>query len=324
MGLSLDRGVFTLSLDFELVWGARDLAEHLGPLLHDARLTRDHVFGPLLDMLVERRIRATWATVGHLFLEGAEPVGGVMHPDVVPPCHPWRKAPWWEGVPAGTERDHPEFYGRSLVLRLRDAGQELGCHGFSHAILGDPGCSRQTADTELARCVKEARAIGVDLRTMVFPRNAVGHLDLVARHGFRTWRAPDPAWSTRPGVPRPIGRVAHLVAVARAAEPPTVLPSPGPYGLCCVPGSASILPIYGIRRMIPIRSRQERALKGLRAAARDRRIFHLWMHPINLAADPEGLLAVVRTVLDEAVRLRDEGRIEVLSVAEVTERATQP
>src|SRR3712207_8281369 len=36
---------------------------------------------------------------------------------------------------------------------------------FSHVIFGDPGCSRATAESELAACVRAARALGVALRS---------------------------------------------------------------------------------------------------------------------------------------------------------------
>lgn len=318
---SLPRGVFTLSLDFELVWGSRDLYDPLEPLLVQARDTRRIVFERLLGRLQALGMVATWATVGHLFLAEARRVDGVLHPEVVPPAHRWYPRPWFQDVPEGTEAEHPEFYGRRLVRRLVEAGQEIGSHSFSHPVFGDPGCSRQCADTDLARCVALGRELGLTLRAFVFPRNVVGHLDLVARHGFTCWRGPAPDWYSRPGVPRVAGRLAHLADVARAARPPTVLPERGPHGLWNVPASASFLPSDGVRRVIPVSRRVDRALAGLSDAVDQRRVFHLWLHPINLASHPEPMLAGLCRVLDQAARLRDAGRLDVLGMAQVAERA---
>ncbi|MDP2307732.1 MAG: polysaccharide deacetylase family protein [Pseudomonadota bacterium] len=317
--------MFTLSLDFELAWGSRDLQgmrpEDLAPLLRMARVTRDRVFGALLDLLGTHGVVATWATVGHLFLSSAARVDGVLHPDVVPPRHAWRRQPWFDGVPAGAEADHPEFYGRSLVVRLRDAGQEIGSHSFSHPIFGDPGCSPQTADTELSRCVAEASELGIQLRSFVFPRNVVGHTEVLARHGFTCWRGPEPVWYRHGAVPGPISRLAHLADVARAGRPPTVLPFRDRNGLWCIPASASFLPIDGVRRLIPMSRRVDRGIRGLEQAARDRRICHLWLHPINLASDPSAMLAGLERVLAQAARLRDAGTLEILPMARVAARA---
>ncbi len=323
MSPRLERGVFTLSFDFELVWGSRDIIDPVEPLLEEARRTRQDVFEPMVRLLAETGVHATWATVGHLFLDQAYKVGGVLHPDVVPARHPWRRVPWFVGVPQGTEAEHPEFYGRSLVMRLVEEGHEVGSHSFSHPIFSDPGCSRQTADTELARCVAEASKLGITLRSFVFPRNEVGHLDLLARHGFTCWRGPAPSWYDQPGLLRRAGRLAHLVDVARAGEPPTVLPRPSAHGLWNIPASASFLPVHGVRRHIPVRQRVLRCIKGLDAAVRDGRIFHLWTHPINLANDPDTLISAFGEVFQHAQRLVQAGDLEVQTMGQLADRAAR-
>lgn len=318
-----DRGVFTLSFDFELVWGSRDLYADPAPLMAMARVTRDRVFDALLTLLDRHRIVATWATVGHLFLDRTERVGGRLHPDVVPPKHAWRPEPWFDGVPEGTESQHPEFYGRSLVLKLRDAGQEIGSHSFSHPIFGDAGCSRESADSDLAQCVLEAAVLGIPLRSFVFPRNMPGHIDLLARHGFTCWRSTEPVWYRDPRVPGPVSRIAHLWDVARAGRPPTVMPHKDEHGMWVIPSSSSLLPVDGPRRFLPISRRVKRAVRGIDQAVVDRRISHLYTHPINLASDPEGMLGAMDTILGHAARLRDAGKLEVLSMGQIAERGSE-
>ncbi len=310
----LDRGVFTLSLDFELVWGSRDLANdaagrELAALVTMARRTRDEVFPQILRTLERLGIVATWATVGHLFLEGA---ASPLHPALPTPRHRWRRAPWWEGVPTGTEAEHPAFYARSLVEALRDAGQEVGSHSFSHPVFGDEGCARAVADADLARCVHEARRMGLTLRSFVFPRNVPGHLDLLAQHGFRSWRPPEPTWYRWGPVPGPLVRLLHLHDVARAACPPTVMPRRDEFGLWQIPASATLLPIDGVRRAIPMSRRVLRATRGIDEAVRTRRVSHLYTHPINLASDPPRMLAGLDAILEHAARRRDRGELRVL------------
>lgn len=323
MAVALSRGVFTLSLDFELAWGSRDLAgdptgRELRRLVAMAERTRIEVFPALLAMFRRLGVVATWATVGHLFLAEAR---APLHPDVVPPRHAWRRAPWWEGVPPGTESEHPAFYARTLVEALRDAGQEVGSHSFSHPVFGDPGCPRDTADTELSRCVREARALGIQLKSFVFPRNVPGHLDLLVRHGFRTWRPPEPAWYRAPSVPGSVGRAAHLLDVARAACPPTVLPRRDEHGLWALPASATFLPVDGIRRAIPMVQRVRRATRGIDLAVARREVSHLYTHPINLASDPRRTLAGLSAILEHAARRRDRGELLILPMDGVADLA---
>jgi peptidoglycan/xylan/chitin deacetylase (PgdA/CDA1 family) len=315
---TFERGVFCLSFDFELVWGSRDLVGDVAELRRCSRVTREEVFPALLDMLQAHDAVATWATVGHLFLEREESPGRGL----VPPDHTWLTAPWFDGVPAGTEAEHPEFYGRSLVLRLRDAGQEIGSHSFSHPIFGDPGCSRECAESDLARCVAEAEALGIQLRSFVFPRNVAGHVGALAKYGFTCWRGVEPAWFHRPALPRSVGRLGHLGSVAVAATPPAVMPTRDIHGMWNIPASASILPVDGVRRLIPLSQRVRRCQRGIDRAVRERRIFHLYTHPINLATAPRPMLDALDEVLAYAAKRRAAGDLEILPMGQIAERAS--
>ncbi len=316
-----DRGVFTLSLDFELAWGSRDIAGDPSPLLEASRVIRAHVFPGLLQTLDDLDIVATWATVGHLFLDGATRRQGGLHPDLVPPRHRWAPEPWLAGVPAGVEAEHPEYYARSLVLELRDAGQEVGCHSFSHPIFSDVGCSQRTAESELVHCLKVAAELGITLRSFVYPRNCVGHLDVLARHGFTCWRGREPVWYNRPRVPISLRRAAHFADVAWAGSPPTVLPYQDEHGMWCIPASGSFLPYHGLRRAIPLSRRVKRAIRGIDEAVLQRRVSHLWLHPLNLADAPSAMLEALRSVLTHAARRRDRGELDIVPMAELAARA---
>ncbi len=321
MSLLFDRGVFTLSFDFELAWGSRDLVDDVNPLIEASRLTRSAIFPALLRILGDLDIVATWATVGHLFLAEASSEHGRLHPELVPPLHRWRRGHWLNGVPAGTEREHPGYYGRSLVLQLRDAGQEIGCHSFTHPIFGDGGCSWKTAETDVARCVATAAELGITMRSFVFPRNSAGWGDVLARHGFTCWRGREPVWYNHRRVPGPLRRAAHLADVAAAGATPTVLPHRDSHGMWCIPASGSFLPCYGPRRAIPISRRVRRGIAGIDQAVRDRRVSHLWLHPINLADSPRAMLAGLERILVHAARQRDAGKLEILPMAALAQRA---
>jgi len=320
MQADLPRGAFTLSFDFELVWGSRDLVSDPAPLVAEAHITRDQIFEPLLHALQRLGVCATWATVGQLFLGGARAGPGGLHPGVVPPQHAWRRAPWWQGVPEGTEAEHPAWYGRSLVQRLAQAGQEVGSHSFSHPVFGDPGCPREAADTDLAAAVAAAAELGLRLRSFVFPRNVVGHLDLLAKHGFTCWRSPEPDLAHHPRLPRPAQRLVHLAEVAAARTPPMVVPRKDAHGLWDIPGSAVFLPAHGVRRAIPISRRVRRSTRGIDRAIAERKLFHLYLHPINLASAPGPMLAGLIAVLEHAARARDAGRLDILAMGQLADR----
>lgn len=314
------RGTFTLSLDFELVFASRDLVGDPGALERASQITREQVLGPLLALFQSVGLAATWATVGHLFLDGAAPSAGRLHPALVRPTHAWVDGDWLDGVPAGTEASAPAYYGRSLVQQLVAAGQEVGSHSFTHPVFGDPGCSRACADSELAHAVAAADALGIRMESFVFPRNVPGHVDLLAKHGFTCWRPPEPRGPLVGRLPKPLQRATHLIEVATGQAGPVVWPYRDDHGLWAIPGSAVFLPVDGLRRAIPIHQRVVRATGGIDLAVKQGGLFHLYIHPINFAAAPGPMLAGLAAVLHHAARLRDRGRLDLCSMGALARR----
>lgn len=321
--MSLRRGAFVLSLDFELIWGTLDMGGP-EPFRRACERERSEVFGALLTLLEEFEIPATWCVLGHIMLDSCVPVNGRKHPEIVRPSHAWQKGEWFTHDPCSDEERAPIFYGRSLVERLLEApvAQEIGCHSFSHVIFGDPGCSRETAVSEVRACVRAAAELGITPRSFAFPRNSVGHLDVLREHGFTCFRGPEPVWYARGrGARGRLERAAHLADVVAARRPPVVLPE-RTHGLINIPGSMMFFPIHGARRHIPISRRVRRMLKGVERAAREQRIMHLRFHPTNLADETEAMLGGLRTVFAEVARRQERGELDVLPMGELAARET--
>ncbi len=312
--IALSKGVFTISLDFELIWGTMDL---FGPegFRRACEVERAAVIDRLLELFAEFEVPATWCTLGHLFLDHCTCQDGHKHPEIVRPAHRWHQADWFTHDPCSNEAQAPIFYGRELLEKIRrcPVPQEIGSHTFSHVIFGDAGCSRATAQSEIAACVRLADESGINLRSFAFPRNMVGHLDVLREAGFTCYRGPEPYEETR--WPKAVQRLLHLGAVLTAWPPPVFLPERTPSGLWNIPGSMMYFPMHGRRRHIPLRWRVRRALKGLNAAARRRRVFHLWFHPTNMADEMDAMFDGLRQILRHAQALRRSGQLDVLPMS---------
>lgn len=304
----LSRGAFTLSLDFELIWGTQDLAgtEGFGKA---CLFERQRIVGDLLALLDEFEISATWCTVGHLFLDSCDG----KHADMKRPSHAWLRDDWYKNDPGGTETDHSIFLGKTLVQTILACRtpQEIGFHSFSHVIWGDPGCSREVAESEMKACLDASAWTGTKPVSFVFPRNRVGHLDVLAAHGIRVFRGPGPRWYERDERSGTLGRLTHLFEVAIGTRAPTVLPVSTHEGLVNVAGSMIYLPAHGIRGWIPVRQRVRRAVRGLEDAAARRRVFHMWFHPTNLADHYKSMMSGLSSILGAVRRMRDSGQIDV-------------
>jgi hypothetical protein len=76
-------------------------------------------------------------------------------------------------------------------------------------------------------------------------------------------------------------------------------------------------PMHGVRRHIPPSLRVNRALKGLAAAAEQRRIFHLWFHPTNLAFESDTMFAGLRRIFERAAAMRGAGDLSIEPMGQI-------
>ncbi|MGC9336219.1 MAG: hypothetical protein ACP5JJ_18920 [Anaerolineae bacterium] len=323
--LGLSRGAFTISLDLELAWGAFDLWGGGTTKIPDSLAaiflhTREVVIDALLELFRQYQVPATWAVVGHLFLDHCEPVNGVKHPDMPRPTHSWFKGDWYARDPASTVEADPIWYGRDIVEKIMrtEPRQEVGCHSFSHVIFGDEGCSEKVAEAEVRKCVALAHDLGIEPKSFVFPRSQEGHHQVLSKYGFSCYRTPRPGWFDVLG-----GRArgfARLVNDAFGLSPPCAVVKKEPNGLWSISASAYYRSVYGVGRFVPIRSRIRQCLKGIDKAIDTRGVFHLCLHPWNLAVETEPLIQGLGTILRYAAKASLEGRLDLLSMAQLAQR----
>ncbi|WP_254840509.1 DUF2334 domain-containing protein [Natronomonas marina] len=305
-----DRGVFTLSLDTELAWGTFDV-ERVERYEAAYRRTPE-VIDRLCALLDEYRIPATWAVVSHLLVDCDGD-----HGDRNPPSLPGVDD-WFGSLPCSSGLDRELWSAPWLVDRIRscETDQEIGLHGATHMQLGAEGCSRQNAVEELEAAVETLEGFGVSPESFVFPRNDVGHLDVLAEYGIRVYRGVDARWYEHPPTPEAVKPPLRFVDEATRRTPPVVEPrSAG--DLVNLPGSQPFRPRRGGWKYTPPGSSVARAKRGLRRAARTGKVFHLWFHPFNLAGDPDAELRRFERVLETARELVSDGRLVVRPMEEV-------
>ena len=318
------QGGFVLSLDFELNWGVRDsrtLAAY-GPNLLGAR----RAVPRLLERFAAHGVRGTWATVGMLFFAEKEALIAAL-PEERPAYADPRLDPYADIPILGeNERADPYHFALSLIREIAACpGQEIATHSFSHFYCLEPGGSVEAFRADIAAARRAAASEGVQLRSIVFPRNQVSapHLSVCREAGITAFRGTEnhrfyraEAASTEP-LPKRAGRLAdaylnlsgsHGARVARVE------------GVANVPSSRFLRPFS--RRLAPLEGlRMGRILKAMRRAAKSGEIFHLWFHPHNFGADEEANFAVLETILTEAGRLAEAHGWPPLTMAEAARAA---
>ncbi|MBI4534718.1 MAG: polysaccharide deacetylase family protein [Ignavibacteriae bacterium] len=198
----LGRGVVSFSIDFELAWAwqyARNQSKDCEKIaLHE----REQV-PRLLAKFDEYGIGATWATVGHLFLEKCERGwDGLAHSDMRRLQHfeneYWKfsSGDWFQHDPCSSVDRDPAWYAPDLIEQIlaSKAGHEIGCHSFSHSAFGVP-CSSDVAASEIDACLEAMKPFGLRPTTWVFPGNIEGNFDTLATRGFKGVRAFPHSWA---------------------------------------------------------------------------------------------------------------------------------
>ena len=295
-----DRAAFVISIDTEMAWGLVHRPDE--PYTYPDE--RRHL-GRLLDLFDRYAVPATWAIVGHLFLDRCSPVDGRKHPEIIRPDYDWFEGDWFDADPCSNAVAAPTWYAPDLVREIsgRAAPHEIASHGFSHMIAGDPGCSAEAFSSEVDAALRAAAASGVELRTFIHPRNRIGHVPLLAERGFRAFRGKRPP-STSPG------------PVTAALD--RVIPSPGSVvhpvhqdGMWSLPATC----------MFDVASRPRtwrlwilQVERRLRQAVHHRGLFHLWFHPHNMRDAPTDAFAGLEQLCAAAARWRDRGMLNTVTM----------
>lgn len=294
-------GTVVISVDAELGWGFHDYPSPPMARIEAARSG----WNQLLELFECFQIPASWAVVGHLFLDSC---------DGVHRGHPL--APEWFSRERTLWKDRPEFrYGGGLITNLvrSPVPHDIGCHTFSHVVLDESAVDQAVVEAELNAALKAGQSHDISYDSFIFPRNHIGFRELLVDAGFITYRGVRP--EVEMGHKPTISKSLELLDADRIR---IVEPVVDEYGLVELPPSMYLFGVEGILRSIfetiwtdPI---VVRAKNGIDRAIEESGIFHMWLHPNNLVTDRD--VRRVRTIL-AYIAGRSETELSVKTMAEV-------
>ena len=295
-GMGATSGRLVISFDFELFWGVRDATtlEKYGSNILGVRAAVPR----LLDVFEKYGIRATWSTVGFLFFDDKDELLAHL-PDVRPQYADRRLSPYRAVSRIGRdEKSDPYHFGLSLIRRLQDCpGQEIGTHTFSHYYCLAAGQDEAAFRADLAAARRAAERIGVQLKSITFPRHQINgaYLRTCRDLGLIAFRGHARSWMHDPDRRKtPLRRALRLAdSYVPILGPDGVRPALDPSGLIDVPASRFLRPFSPrLRSLEGLRFR--RIADAMRRAARAGAIYHLWWHPHNFGANMDENFAMLR------------------------------
>ncbi len=315
----IETGYLLFTLDTELAWGCFDLdLRRSRQFSSDGSRERSSI-ELLLNVLDEFGIVGTWAVVGHLFYQKCEEC------DICPILE-------WEGKYRSFKdvykTDKPLWYGADIVetLLTRGAQHEIAFHGYTHQIFDENTMSEEAVRIEIQEWLRVSKRKGIVPETVIFPRDIVGHLSVLKEAGFICYRSEEdlPGLFSLRYVGKLLKSIDHILSIT---TPPVydlnVVESSGMVKIC------SSQHFFGFNRRLELildslnlhKLRINRMIKGVKKAADEKKIVHIWAHPweFQTKKDIEKLRYLLDYVSDEIRR----GRIQSIGMADLARKATE-
>ncbi len=283
----MEKGVCIISIDYEHAWGVsdkRNTPENLTRIRNEASITER-----LITLFEKYSIPATWAVVAKLLEERVD-----------------------------TDSAWSDTNGFIKRIQKSSAGHEIGSHSYAHILYDTVDDSGATVDIGSAKLLHEKH--GLPFNSFIFPRNREAHHAILKNHGITSFRGRSRLWYYfLPYRLWALGRgIDYWLPTAK-----TVMPERHPSGLINIPDSLLLVSRKGIQKILLPAQAVRKFVWGIRAAAKQKKIFHLWFHPSNFSYDTDTQFDIFENMLKHLARARDEGAIEVMTMGACAERYAQ-
>jgi len=222
------------------------------------------------------------------------------------------KKDWYSFDPCSDIHQAPLYYGKDIVEKIlsNPVKHEIGLHSFSHVPFSE--CSREVAEAEVKEGVRLAKQFGINLESFVFPENKIGHIDVLKEQGFKIYRGRDVVRSNpkQRFLQRKLNGAMDIM-MPRMAEPIQR------DGMWEIPSAGMFSEIPQIPSGLLLRGRL-----GLARAIHQNKVFHIWLHPHSLLAQPS-LAGHLDQFLKLVSKRREQGKIQVMTMGELASHLNQ-
>jgi peptidoglycan/xylan/chitin deacetylase (PgdA/CDA1 family) len=288
-------GHFVVSLDFELHWGVfdkRSVENYLANLINVPQ-----VIHRLLEMADKYDVKLTFATVGFLFAKDKEDLLNHL-PEQKPTFLNSKFSPYplIESI-GNNEIDDPYHYAHSLVKKIRDNGNhEIGTHTFCHYYCHELGQTVEQFEEDLNAAIAIAKQMDIKLESIVFPRNMIDlrydedlpYVETFYKLGFKSFRGKEKAYIYNIFTQK-FYHGWFIFKILRMSDAYFNVTGMNTYNMDAlykkdtplnIP-SSRLLRAYNkkVSFLEPLKVR--RIKTGMRYAAKNNQLFHLWWHPHN-------------------------------------------
>lgn len=320
------KGVFTISLDFELHWGGFEKWP-----LQDYRqyfLNTREVIPEILSLFDQYEVHATWATVGILFHKTREEL--LDNVPVLKPAYTLAQLSAYHYIEnAGIgkdEKEDPFHFAPSLLEKIASVRyQEIGTHTFSHYYCNEPGQTLEQFRDDLKAAQRVAGKYGKKLTSLVFPRNQFNdaYLKVCREEGITAVRSNPLDWFWNIGSTQQEsawkrlnrGLDAYMPLGRKNTYQRNAIQAREGYPVC-IPASRLLRP-YDPKELVLNDLKIRRIQSEMSRAARQGEIYHLWWHPHNFGNYPKQSMNGLSRILKHYAYCRDQWNMQSMNMDEL-------
>ena len=317
------RGLFVISLDFELFWGIRDkfTFEEYGPNV----LGVWEVMPKLLKLFDDYGIHATFATVGAMFSENPEDLRKYI-PELKPSYSDKNLSPYLGYIDDSFNHNPNYYFGKKLIDLLKNhKNHEIGTHTFSHYYGLEPGQSKAEFEADLDAAINIAKANEIELKSFVFPRHQINpdYLKLFSEKGISIYRETEKAWfhsAARGDDESLIKRGFRFLDyfICMGSHHCQDLSEIKKGDLFAVRASRWLRP-YKKSEDRFVKFKVRRIKKQIEFAAKNGKIFHLWFHPHDIGINQDINFGLLDEILAHYKKMAEKYGMKSMNMKEVVE-----
>ena len=313
----MPKGIFTISLDFELFWGVRDhrTLENYGENIRNVH----KVVPRLLELFQKYNVHCTWATVGFLFFKNKTDLSASL-PELQPDYLKKEYDPY--RYISANELDPVYHFAPLLIEQIKKTpGQEIGTHTFSHFYTLEKNTTAAQFKSDIDAAITVAKKNNIEISSIVFPRNqyADTHIKICSDAGIKVYRgnAESKAYS-------PVSRENENMLRRAVRFIDTYINLTG-HHCYKIPGSAKQVNLPASRFLRPYSKKLAmldklkftRIKRSMEYAAANELIYQLWWHPHNFGKYTEENFLFLENILKVYQQLNREQKIESLNLNEI-------
>lgn len=318
------KGIFTISLDFELFWGVRDVV-NLNEYEENLKGVSQAI--PLiLALFNEFNIHATWAIVGFIFFDNVQALQNNI-PLTLPHYTNKRFCPYlYINENSNTLNTQYHFSPQLIKAIQKTPHQEIATHTFSHYYCLEKGQTPKEFADDIIAAKRIAEKFNIRIKSIVFPRNQFNetYLNVVANHGIQTYRGTEKNWLYRSvETTNGLGKIKRILRLLDAYFNLT-----GSHANCLERSENSLINIPSSRFLRPYhprlkwleKIRMQRIKKAMHDAAIKNKAFHLWWHPHNFGKYTQENIDFLTEILHYFKELNRQYGMVSLNMGEIGER----